>query len=86
MLINFRFGDRRGGGYGGGGGSYGGGGGSYGGGGGGYGSRGGKFDQPGSGLRKPKWDVNSLGAFEKNFYKEHPNVQNMSGVCTSDFL
>ena len=63
-----------GGGYGGSGGGYGG----YGGGGGGYGGKKDKFNQPGANLRKPKWDLNSLPKFEKNFYKEHPNVQNMS--------
>ncbi|XP_065175751.1 uncharacterized protein LOC135805613 [Sycon ciliatum] len=64
--------------YGGGGGDrYGGGG--YGGGnsrgfgGGGGGGRGG---QPGSTLRKPRWDLSRLPRFEKDFYREHPDVAN----------
>ena len=61
-----RGGDRRGG-YGGGGGR-----------GGGGGSRGGggrdKYDSPGSSLRKPNWDMNALPRFEKNFYREAPQV------------
>jgi len=61
------------------------GGGGYGGRGGGRGGRGGgggfgggrkeKFSGPGSTLRKPRWDLDSLPKFEKNFYREHPNVQ-----------
>ncbi len=48
---------------------------------GGYGSRGGsygggKFDFGGKGLRKPRWNLEELPAFEKNFYREHINVQN----------
>ncbi|VDI39805.1 putative ATP-dependent RNA helicase DDX5 [Mytilus galloprovincialis] len=66
-----------------GGGGYGGRGrGGRGGGGGGFGGRGGSFgggqrnknDQPGANLHKPKWDMGRLMTFEKNFYKEHPNV------------
>lgn len=63
-----------------------------GGGGGGRGSRGGprsgggggrggfrkEYSGPGSTLRKPRWDMNSLPRFEKNFYKEHPAVQSRS--------
>ncbi|XP_078739259.1 putative ATP-dependent RNA helicase DDX17 isoform X2 [Lampetra fluviatilis] len=48
-----------------------------GGGGGGGGSFGGglrKFGQPGERLRKVKWDLAKLPKFEKNFYKEHPDV------------
>ncbi|EDO38061.1 predicted protein, partial [Nematostella vectensis] len=30
---------------------------------------------PGASLRKPRWDMNSLQKFEKNFYREHPVVQ-----------
>ncbi|GFN78187.1 ATP-dependent RNA helicase dbp2 [Plakobranchus ocellatus] len=33
-----------------------------------------KGSQPGERLRKPKWDLSTLQKFEKNFYKEHPNV------------
>ena len=53
---------------------------SYGGRGGGGGFSGGGFrgsmkgSQPGERLRKPKWDMSTLQKFEKNFYKEHPNV------------
>ncbi|RUS88950.1 hypothetical protein EGW08_003286 [Elysia chlorotica] len=56
-----------------------------------YGSRGGgggfsgggfrgsmKGSQPGERLRKPKWDMSTLQKFEKNFYKEHPNVTSRS--------
>ena len=73
------------GGYGGGGGSYGGRGrgrgGSSGRGRDSYGSRGSfdsKFDGPGKTLRKPKWNLSELSEFEKNFYREHINVQNRS--------
>jgi len=83
--------DRRGGDSRNGGGSYGGGG--YGGGGrgggGGYGGggRGGgmKGSQPGGSLRKPKWDLSTLQKFEKNFYKEHPNVVNRSPMEVQQF-
>lgn len=52
----------------------------YGGGRGGGGG-GGKFgNQAGSTLRKPRWDMDSLPRFEKNFYREHPNVQARSNV------
>jgi len=76
------------GGYGGGGGGYGGGG--YGGRGGGGGGRGfgrgkDKLSQPGQLLKKPKWDMNSLPPFEKNFYREHPRVQNRSAQEVEDF-
>jgi len=33
-----------------------------------------KFGQPGERLRKPRWDTARLTPFEKNFYKEHPDV------------
>lgn len=53
------------------------------GGGGGRGGRGGgggggfkkDYNGPGASLRKPRWDMNSLPRFEKNFYREHPSVQ-----------
>ena len=48
-------------------------GGGYGGGG-----SGGKFDMSGKNLRKPKWNLSELPQFEKNFYREHINVQNRS--------
>ena len=54
------------------GGSRGGGGGSFGGGGG--GGRDFKKMQPGEKLRKPRWDMDRLQPFEKNFYKPHPNL------------
>lgn len=37
---------------------------------------GGKFDTAGKTLRKPKWNLSELPEFQKNFYREHPNVQN----------
>ncbi|XP_028395147.1 ATP-dependent RNA helicase dbp2-like [Dendronephthya gigantea] len=76
-----------GGGYGSGSGGYGSGGGSYGGygGGGGYGGKKDKFSQPGANLRKPKWDLNNMPKFEKNFYKEHPNVQNLSQAEVEEY-
>lgn len=63
--------------YGGGRGGFGGG---RGGGGGGFGGRKEKGSQPGSTLRKPKWDMDRLPKFEKNFYVEHPRVTNRSPV------
>eukprot|EP00794_Sanderia_malayensis_P009315 gene9315-10298_t len=45
----------------------------------GFGGGGGaKFDMVGKGLRKPKWNLAELPKFEKNFYREHINVQNRS--------
>lgn len=45
------------------------------------GGGGGKFgNQAGSTLRKPRWDMDALPRFEKNFYREHPNVQARSNV------
>ncbi|CAL1545846.1 unnamed protein product [Lymnaea stagnalis] len=37
-----------------------------------------KGTQPGQNLRKPRWDMSRLQKFEKNFYKEHPNVSRRS--------
>lgn len=37
-----------------------------------------KGKQPGERLRKPRWDLSKLLPFEKNFYREHPNVQRRS--------
>lgn len=42
-----------------------------------------KGSQPGQNLRKPRWDLSRLPKFEKNFYKEHPNVARRSQVCFS---
>lgn len=81
--------DRRGGSGGYGGGSRGGYGGSgRGGRGGGRGGGGGgkfKDNQAGSSLRKPRWDMNSLPRFEKNFYREHPNVQARTMEMIDDY-
>ncbi|AMD19705.1 HCL446Cp [Eremothecium sinecaudum] len=44
---------------------------------GGYGGRG-RGQQDRLELRKPEWDLESLPKFEKNFYVEHEDVQNMS--------
>lgn len=33
-----------------------------------------KGRQPGERLRKPKWDLSRLPAFQKDFYKEHPTT------------
>lgn len=52
----------------------GGGGGGYGGGGRGGGGGGGKWDDKASRVSKPKWDQIQLPKFEKNFYKEHPDI------------
>lgn len=30
--------------------------------------------QPGEKLRKPRWEMDRLAPFEKNFYKPHPNL------------
>lgn len=59
------------------------GGGSFrgGGGGGGFGGKKDKLNNsPGQHLRKPKWDLDALPKFKKDFYREHPNVQNRSMV------
>merc|ERR1712179_177325 len=60
-----------------------------GGGGGRGGGRGGGFKKeysgPGASLRKPRWDMNSLPRFEKNFYREHPNVQARSNAEVGAF-
>ncbi|KAF8794070.1 uncharacterized protein LOC129961614 [Argiope bruennichi] len=37
-----------------------------------------KGKQPGERLRKPRWDMSKLMPFQKNFYREHPNVQRRS--------
>ncbi|XP_030834787.1 probable ATP-dependent RNA helicase DDX17 isoform X2 [Strongylocentrotus purpuratus] len=33
-----------------------------------------KFGQPGERLKKPRWDLDKLAPFKKNFYREHPDV------------
>ena len=56
--------------------------------GGGFGGRGGKGGKSNSDLltlRKPKWDMNQLPKFEKNFYREHPSVQARSCEETEAF-
>ncbi|KAL6895296.1 DEAD domain-containing protein [Trichoderma longibrachiatum] len=68
------YGGGRGGGFGGNsyGGGYGGGGGGFGGG---YGGGGGdRMSHLGAGLQKQDWDLSALPKFEKDFYKEHPDV------------
>ncbi|XP_038064445.1 probable ATP-dependent RNA helicase DDX17 isoform X2 [Patiria miniata] len=44
-----------------------------------------KFGQPGERLRKPRWDQAKLTPFEKNFYKEHPDVSNRPQVDIDRF-
>lgn len=39
------------------------------------GGRGGRGD-PGSNLRKPRWDTKKLEPFKKNFYMPHETVHN----------
>ncbi|KOS21181.1 ATP-dependent RNA helicase DBP2 [Escovopsis weberi] len=95
---NDRNGDRNGpGGYGGGGGGgYGGrpghsaghsggygAGGGYGGGG--YGGGGDRMGHLGAGLQKQEWDINALPKFEKDFYKEHPDVSSRAVVEVDAF-
>ena len=46
------------------------------GGGGGGGGRGGRGSQPGSNLRKPRWDTSRLEPFKKDFYVPHPDTAN----------
>ena len=43
-----------------------------------------KYGQPGERLRKPNWDTARLTPFEKNFYKEHPDVTRRSQVRISE--
>lgn len=85
LYSSFGGGGYGGGGRGGRGGGRGGGGGSFGssfrgGGGGSFGKKDKLNNQPGQFLRKPKWDIDSLPKFKKEFYREHPNVQNRSLV------
>lgn len=37
-----------------------------------------KTSQPGESLRKPRWEMEKLRRFEKNFYQEHPRVTSRS--------
>lgn len=43
----------------------------------------GKFGNPGDRLRKRHWNLDELPKFEKNFYKEHPEVTRRSMVSQS---
>ena len=75
-----------------GGGSYGAQGNSYGGGS--YGNQGNSYGGSssfsggalGSGLHRPEWETVQLMKFEKNFYKEHPDVTNRDPREIQDFL
>ncbi|CAB3385749.1 Hypothetical predicted protein [Cloeon dipterum] len=64
--------DRRGGGGGGFGRSFGGGGGN-------------KNKQPGERLRKPRWDLETLMPFRKDFYSPHPNVLNRTSYDVEQY-
>jgi len=44
-----------------------------------------EYSGPGATLRKPRWDMDSLPPFEKNFYKEHPNVQARSQLDVDEY-
>ncbi|CAL8302317.1 unnamed protein product [Merluccius merluccius] len=44
-----------------------------------------KFGNPGDRLRKKKWDLTELPKFEKDFYKEHPEVQRLSQYELEEF-
>ncbi|GIX75862.1 probable ATP-dependent RNA helicase DDX5 [Caerostris extrusa] len=57
--------------------------GGYSGGPGGRGSLKGK--QPGERLRKPRWDLSKLLPFQKNFYREHPNVERRTTQEADDY-
>ncbi|QYT03058.1 ATP-dependent RNA helicase DBP2 [Trichoderma simmonsii] len=70
------FGNGHGGGYGGGGGGYGGG---FGGGG------GDRMGHLGAGLQKQDWDLSTLPKFEKDFYKEDPDVSSRSPAEVDEF-
>ncbi|KAL5084069.1 ATP-dependent RNA helicase dbp2, variant 2 [Trichoderma cf. simile WF8] len=70
------FGNGHGGGYGGGGGGYGGG---FGGGG------GDRMGHLGAGLQKQDWDLSTLPKFEKDFYKEDPDVSSRSAAEVDEF-
>lgn len=79
FFFSFSFGGGGGGSRGGGRGGFGGG--SFRGGGGGFSGKKDKLNNnPGQYLRKPKWDLDAMPKFKKDFYREHPNVQNRSMV------
>jgi len=44
-----------------------------------------EYSGPGANLRKPRWDMDSLPRFEKNFYREHPNVQVRSNEDVDEY-
>ncbi|MGH0146646.1 UNVERIFIED_CONTAM: hypothetical protein FKN15_022636 [Acipenser sinensis] len=44
-----------------------------------------KFGNPGERLRKKKWNLDELPKFEKNFYKEHPEVERMTQYEVEEF-
>lgn len=44
-----------------------------------------EYNGPGASLRKPRWDMNSLPRFEKNFYREHANVQARSNDTVEEY-
>ncbi|XP_070712552.1 probable ATP-dependent RNA helicase DDX17 [Pempheris klunzingeri] len=44
-----------------------------------------KFGNPGERLRKKRWNLDELPKFEKNFYSEHPEVQNKSQYEMEEF-
>lgn len=62
----------------------GGGGGGFGGGGGGFGG-GDRMGHLGSGLQKQEWDLSALPKFEKDFYKEHADVNGRSSAEVDAF-
>jgi ATP-dependent RNA helicase DDX5/DBP2 len=39
----------------------------------------------GSGLVKQEWDLSKLHKFEKNFYREHPNVVSRSMIEVEEY-
>ncbi|KAK7111878.1 probable ATP-dependent RNA helicase DDX17 [Littorina saxatilis] len=41
--------------------------------------------QPGVNLRKPKWDMSKLAAFEKNFYKEVPSAATRNPIEIQEY-
>jgi len=45
-----------------------------------------KNSRPGEGLRKPRWDMERLQPFEKNFYTPSPTICNRSQHEVDDYL
>lgn len=39
----------------------------------------------GSTLHRPQWDSSQLSKFEKNFYKEHPDVKKITSYEAEDY-